>query len=158
MFVRHAILAAALLSTVPLPAAADSGATGALNVPANRIVGLWSTVGDVGPCGGSPAIHVTNNLLFHAGGTLTENIQPTTVRNQGLGTWSYDSKTTGWQLHLRFDRFDSDVYAGYTTVDRELWMSPDGLELTGEVRATFYGVDGSVALELCGEATSTRIY
>jgi len=101
-------------------------------------------------------MQVSNYLLFHAGGTVTENIPPTTFRNQGMGTWSYD-RPGGWQLHLRFDRFADDMYDGYTTVDRTLWMSRDGLKLTGPVHATFYAADGTMIFELCGQATSTRL-
>jgi|tagenome__1003787_1003787.scaffolds.fasta_scaffold19295527_1 hypothetical protein len=159
MSMRPVIAAAALAFLTmlrPDAALADPATTGALNVPANRIVGLWSTLAELTPCGGGPTFEVTNNLLFHAGGTLTENIAPTPARNHGLGTWSYNAGS-GWQLHLRFDRFADDAYAGFTTVDRELHMSPDGRELTGPVHATFYGADGSVLQELCGEATSTRL-
>lgn len=155
MTLRSAIVALVLLS--PSSAlAADPGTTGALSVPANQIVGLWSTDADVGPCGGPLVLHVHNNLLFHAGGTVIENIPPTTFRNQGMGTWSYD-RSNGWQLRLRFDRFDNDVYVGYTTIDRTLWLSADGRQLTGPVRAKFYADDGTLVQELCGEATSERL-
>jgi hypothetical protein len=157
MSLRSAILALALVSMVrPHAALADPGTTGALNVPANRIVGLWSTAAMVGPCDGAPVIPVTNTLLFHAGGTLNENIPPTSDRNPGMGTWSYKGND-GWRLRLRFDRFSDGVPTGFTIVDRALSMSADGRELTGPVRATFYATDGSVVQELCGEGTSTRL-
>jgi hypothetical protein len=129
-----------------------------LSIHANRIVGLWSTAGEVSACaGGGPAIKVSNYLLFHLGGTVVENIAPTTARNMGMGTWTYDRRTRAHGLHLRFDRFASGVYAGFSTVERELMMSRDGRELTGLVRATHYAPDGTVLQELCGAATSTRL-
>ena len=140
-----------------IPAAADPAPTGALATPANRIVGLWITDGLVGPCGGTPTIAVRNYLLFHAGGTLIENIPPNTVRNQGMGTWKYDSTTKEHRLFLQFDRFNNGAYIGYSTIDRQLIMSPDGLEMSGEVLALGVAPDGTQVLELCGEATSTRV-
>ena len=155
MTTKFATVAFVLFTATSLASAAPR-TTGAALVSPNKIVGLWSTAGDVGPCGGPPTMQVSNNLLFHAGGTVTENIAPTPLRNQGLGTWSYDS-WAGWQLHLRFDRFADGLYDGYTTVDRTLRMSRDGLKLTGPVHATVYAIDGTMIFELCGEATSTRL-
>lgn len=128
-------------------------------MPANRIVGLWSTQGTVSGCEtGTPVINTRNNLLFHAGGTVTENIAPVTVRNQGLGVWSYDP-TTGWYtLHLRYDRFSNNTLVGFATIDRQLFMSGDGQQISGPVRATFYALDGTVTQAFCGDVTSERIY
>jgi hypothetical protein len=131
--------------------------------PANRIVGLWSTQGTVSGCAtGIPVVQVRNNLLFHAGGTVTENIAPVTTRNQGMGVWSYDQHTVQhtreYQLHLRFDRFANGAYIGSSTVDRQLLMSADGQQMSGAVRTTHYALDGSVSQELCGEAVSDRLY
>ena len=135
------------------------GSGGTPSTLANRLIGLWNTQGTVAGCDtGSPVLNTRNNLLFHAGGTLTENIAPVTSRNQGLGVWSYD-QTTGWYtLHLRYDRFSNGALVGFATVDRQLFMSEDGQQISGPVRATFYATDGTVTQELCGEATSVRIY
>jgi hypothetical protein len=103
-------------------------------------------------------MQIRNNLLFQAGGTLIENIAPATARNQGMGVWSYDRKTRLYTMHLRFDRFANGVYIGSSTVDRELLMSLDRQQVSGPVRATNYALDGSVVLELCGEAESVRLY
>jgi hypothetical protein len=150
-----ALLTAALTARTNAP---DPATTGALAVPANRIVGLWSTQGSVSGCAtGVPVIQVRNNLLFHAGGTVTENIPPVTTRNQGMGVWSYDPSTGEYQLHLRFDRFANGVYIGSSTVDRQLLLSTDGQQISGEVRATLYALDGSVLQELCGAAVSDRL-
>ena len=125
----------------------------------NRIVGLWSTQGTVSGCAtGVPVVQVRNNLLFHAGGTVTENIGPVTTRNQGMGVWSYDRHTTEYRLHLRFDRFANGAYVGSSTVDRQLLMSADGQQMSGLVLSTHYAIDGSVSQELCGEAVSDRLY
>ena len=159
MSVRFTILTLVLFLVLgDVPAAADPATTGALATPANRIVGLWQTTGEVGPCTGGPAtVQVRNYLLFNVGGTVVENISPSTVRNTGLGTWTYDPVSKAHGLFLQFDRFANGVYVGYSTIERELVMSPDGLELTGRVVATAYAPDGSVLLELCGAPTSTRV-
>ena len=64
---KRLLLSAALvmlsaLSTVS--AWASPAVTGALPAPANRIVGLWSTAGSVGPCASTPFIPIVNTLLF----------------------------------------------------------------------------------------------
>jgi len=148
------------LATLGLTGAVQNQETGGPPPsPANRIVGLWSTEGTVSGCAtGIPVVQVRNNLLFQAGGTVTENVAPVTTRNQGMGVWSYDPSTGEYQLHLRFDRFANGAYVGYTTVDRQLMMSSDGQLMKGEVRATHYALDGSVLQELCGEAASDRLY
>lgn len=151
-----ALLTAALTAQV-IPA--DPARTGALGVPANDIVGLWSTQATVSGCAtGVPVIQVRNTLLFHSGGTVTENFEPTSQRNLGLGRWSYDPATGRYTMQLGFDRFAAGVFVGHSTVERQLVMSADGLQMSGPVRATAYAVDGSVILELCGNAVSERLH
>jgi hypothetical protein len=157
MTIRITILSLSLLSAFTPQAHADPAATGALNVPANRIVGLWETQATVGPCSGGTTFPVRNNLLFHAGGTITENIAPTTARNMGLGTWSYDSVTGTYTMRLRFSTYSGGVSSGYGIVERLLIPSDDGLRLSGPVRATTHSLDGIVVSQLCGEAVSERL-
>ena len=87
---RTATIALSLVA-LGLTGAAESQSCygrGATPRPTNRIVGLWSTEGTVSGCAtGVPVVRVHNNLLFHAGGTVTENIGPVTTRNQGMGVW-----------------------------------------------------------------------
>jgi hypothetical protein len=158
MATQSRILAAILVLLASASAIQGQTPAPVASTPANRIVGLWQTTGEVGPCTGGPAtVQVRNYLLFNVGGTVVENISPSTVRNTGLGTWTYDPVSKAHGLFLQFDRFANGVYVGYSTIERELVMSPDGLELTGRVVATAYAPDGSVLLELCGEPTSTRV-
>jgi hypothetical protein len=159
MYVRTAAFASVLVVGLGAHALiAKPATTGALNVPANRIVGLWQTQGAVGPCDtGVITVNVRNSLLFHAGGTVTENIAPTTARNMGLGTWSYDPATKLYRMRIRFDRFVNGVPSGHSTVDRELQMSADGMLISGSVKVTGYSIDGAVVTELCGEAGSERL-
>jgi len=142
---------------------ANNGLTGALPVPANRIVGLWTTEAMVGPCGIPPVAQIRNTLLFHAGGTVVENPRspPTGAngnqRNQALGTWKYSARNRTYTLHLRFDNFVNGVYEGYSTVDREMELSKDGTQVTGEVTSNRYLDNGTLISSVCGNATSTRL-
>ena len=161
----------ALLVFVPTARAAEPSTSGALNVPANRIVGLWSNLGSVSPCdSGLPPSPVSNVLLFHAGGTLSENapfppagipnvygVPGINQRNNSLGTWTYEPTSHTYTIHLRFDWFVNGAYHGYQTVDRTAVMSPDGLTFSGPVRSIRYALDASVVIDLCGDATSTRL-
>jgi hypothetical protein len=160
MHARNTTLVLSLLAFAVTPPAMKSSPTaGALATPGNRIVGLWSTQGTVSGCStGVPVIQVRNDLLFQAGGTVIENISPTTARNGGMGVWSYDPTTRWYTMHLRFDRFANNAYIGFSMIDRQLLMSDDGQQISGPVRATGYALDGSVITELCGDVTSERLY
>jgi hypothetical protein len=161
---------AALLAAGPA-AAVDPSHNGALATPANRIVGLWSTVGSVAPCGsGLPPSTVRNTLLFNAGGTVHENarIPPQGLvdgagvplanqRDNGFGTWQFDPLTGVHSLHLRFNWYLNGAYNGYSTVDRELRLSADGMQVTGAVVSTRYAASGTQIGAVCGTAVSDRI-
>lgn len=159
----------AALATVS--SAATPAHSGALGVPANRIVGLWKTEAAVGPCGTSPpVIPIRNTLLFQAGGTVVENprsppggtpnafgVPGINQRSQALGTWSYDPANDSYEIFLRFDWFVDGVYHGYMTVDREIWLSPDSQFAFGSVRSVRYTAAGVQLVEVCGDAVSTRL-
>jgi hypothetical protein len=142
----------------------------------DRIVGLWSTEGLVGPClpDVAPTITTRNTILFHAGGTLVETarfapggapggapningIPGIYQRTQGLGTWTYDRHSRRYFIHLRFDNFVDGVYHGWSTVDREIVLSQRGMLATGPVQSTRYYADGRAFPAVCGNATSTPL-
>lgn len=166
-------LGGAVVSLVALTATttlASPPTTGALGVPANSIVGLWSTEGLVGPCGSTPMAPVRNTLLFHAGGTVVENprfppvgapnafgVPGINQRGQALGTWSYDPATKRYAMHLQFDWFVNDVYHGYMTVDRDIKLSNDALVASGPVWAARFDAAGNLIAQVCGEAVSSRL-
>lgn len=164
----YAPFAIGLLSVLTAASAgADSNSYDQRLGGANRIVGLWATEGHLGPCNGTPVITVLNTLLFQAGGTVVDNPRfppggaPNAsglyARNQGLGTWSYDPVTHKYFLHLQFDNFIDGVYDGYSTVDRELVLSQEGLLASGPVRSDRFKADGSLLMEVCGQAVSSRL-
>ncbi|HVQ32910.1 MAG TPA: hypothetical protein VMS49_03105 [Lysobacter sp.] len=155
---QHTLLALALMGAIGPAAAVDPATSGALSVPANRIVGLWRTQAAVGPCGTNTfPQQIRNSLLFHAGGTMMESVVPNTVRAEGLGTWSYNPTTQQYRMKLQFDRWAPDgTNVGYSTVERQLLMNTAGTQMAGPVYAVHYAADGSVIVQLCGHAVSTR--
>jgi hypothetical protein len=157
-------------------AAADGPGLSGAPGPANRIVGLWSTEALVSPCKPPPTAPTTpptpirNTLLFHAGGTVVESprfppggapnvagVPGIYQRGQALGTWSYDPRRRTYFLHLQFDNYVDNVYHGYSTVDREIALTKDGWLGSGPVRSARFKTDGTLIVEVCGEALSARL-
>lgn len=169
MMIAGALLGLLLASRPATAVQANLAGTSA--APANRIVGLWATEGAVRACGTSlPPTLVRNTLLFNAGGTVVENarfppagaanafgVAGTNQRGPGLGTWSFNPQTRVYTLHLQFDWYVNGAYHGYQTVDREIDLSGDAMQGTGEIRSTRYAADGSALIELCGTAISDRL-
>lgn len=158
------VLLAVALAALPASVGASNPLTdGALPVPANRIVGLWTTVGKVAPCDSpaAPTITITNTLLFNAGGTLVENSGLSNPNGQGrtwgLGTWRYDPRTRRYTMFLRFNHYLNGVYTGFATVDRELVLSNNDTVANGLVVSTRYDTAGEQISQLCGSAMSTRL-
>ena len=144
------------------PAMAIGATTGALPTPANRLAGLWTGEGYVSPCGTplptQPTVRTT--LIFHAGGTLTEQPRlpppgPAT-RSIGLGTWSYDPSTGQHHARFRFDRYINGIYSGFSVVERELLLSADGNEASGDVLSVNYDANGVEIGAVCGIGVSHR--
>ena len=174
MKTRHALLALALspLSFATVPAGAvDLLHHGVPNVPASRIVGLWTTQAAVRPCDTNlPLRPIRNTMLFHAGGTAVANLELPVAgtpnlagipgihqRGPDLGTWSYNPRTQQYTLKLRFDWHVDGLYHGYSTVDRTILLSNDGKLASGPVRVTRYKDDGGLIVAFCGDAVSTRL-
>lgn len=181
---RHVIATAVALAGIAgvaaaqPPAAATTAALGTSdNVqivsgwPASRIVGAYQTDADVRKCGTTfPLNHVTNNIIFNAGGTVTESprfppvgdynvfgIPGLFTRNVGLGTWSYNPFTHHYSMSLRYDYFVDGVYYGMGTVDRDIVLSADGKLASGPVKSFIYTTTGSTIVDLCGNAASRRL-
>jgi hypothetical protein len=155
-------LAAVLtLASATTHAQQSPGTTGSLAVPANRIVGLWANASAVGPCGGPAVMQGHNMVTFEAGGTLVDVPQSPTgtdlQRGIGLGTWAYNPLLGKYTQRVRFDWFVNGVYDGYQTVDRTFLISNDHNQVSGPVRTIRYNADGSMRMQLCGSAVSTRL-
>ena len=164
------IIALFALASVPAVAGGDPVRNGALATPANRIIGLWDNVGQVGPCGGTPVQPIRQTLMFEPGGSFVDNspfppqgvpnangVAGLNQRSIGLGTWSYDPLTTRYTLDQRFYWFVDNAFHGYQVVHRTMLLSNDGRTASGPVRTVRYAANGSVVVELCGSAVSTRL-
>lgn len=162
-FCTLALLAAACPALAGGPAT-----TGGLDTPANRIVGTWSNISQVGSCVTGvlgPAQRQT--LLFHAGGTFLDNPRfppqgittPAGVlqRSVGLGTWSYEPASGQHSLRQQFDFYLGNVYDGYQVIERTMLLSNDGNQISGPVLAIRFNAAGAETSRLCGEALSTRL-
>lgn len=163
---------ATMLACASAPAlAVDPVHHGALQVQANRIVGLWNNAGQVGPCGsGVTPVNVGGYLFFHAGGTVYERprfppggasgvfgVAGNNQRTEGLGTWRFNPITGQYAVIFRFDWFVDNAYHGYSTVERTLLLSTDGKSMAGPARSVRYLADGTVQSAVCGGATATRL-
>lgn len=138
---------------------------------AERIVGTYQNDGQLWVCGTTlPPIPISGTITFHAGGTVTESARfpPTGIPNAfgvaglntrsiGLGTWWYNPFSRRYSMNMRFDWFVDGVFHGTNMVDREIHLSPDGNTTSGPVEAVRYATDGSVIVDLCGDAVSTRL-
>jgi len=160
-------LALLALASLPAVAGGDPARNGALSTAANRIIGLWDNVAQVGPCGGTPVQAIRQTLMFVPGGGFVDNAPfppqgapgpgGLNQRSIGLGTWSYDPLTAQYTLDQRFDWFVNNVYNGYQVVHRTMLLSNSGDTASGPVRTTRYAANGSVVFELCGSAVGTRL-
>lgn len=160
-------LATSVLLTLAIAAtpalAGGPATTGAVATPANRIVGLWAVEATVRPCsnpGATPRV-VRNTLLFHAGGTVTENpgALPTVTgvgRSFGIGTWNYDPESGRYGGMLRFDNYLNGVYSGYQTVDRDLRLQGEDAG-NGAVVVIAYNTSDTELVQLCGTFVQTRL-
>ncbi len=175
MKTQNTLLAFALspLCLAAMPAGAvDLLHHGVPNVPASRIVGLWTTQAGVRPCGSSlPLSPARNTILFNAGGTVVANLEspigggyPNLAgipgiheRGPDLGTWSFNPLTHQYTIKMRFDWYVDGVYHGYSMVDRTILLSNDGSQASGPVRVTRYKADGALMGAFCGDAVSTRL-
>ena len=125
---------------------------------ANRIVGLWQSTIDLGPCAGGPRMNVRGLNQFHAGGTLTETgSPPPTSRGPGYGVWRYDRASRRYDARMQFARFTPEgQFDGFTDIHRELTLSQDGNVYNDQIVARLLNPDDSVRVALCGTAVGRR--
>jgi hypothetical protein len=127
--------------------------------PGERIIGLWSSEVDLGPCAGGPRFQGRGLNNFHAGGTLTEvGSPPPSTRGPSLGVWSFNRGNQRFEARMQFIRYLPDgSFDGITDIHRELRLSFDASQYTDEIVARLLNPDGSLRVELCGTATGTRV-
>ena len=127
--------------------------------PAERIIGLWNSEVDLGPCAGGPRFQGRGLNAFHAGGTLAEvGSPPPTTRGPSLGVWSFNRGTQRFDARMQFIRYLPDgSFDGFTDIHRELQLSFDAQQYSDQIVARVLNSDGSVRVELCGTAIGTRV-
>ena len=136
--------------------------TGALPVPANRIVGLWRVDVTTAPCAGGPAVHFSAFGNFHAGGTMTDfNTFSPASRSTGMGIWRYNGRdrdgTARYTVRFQFFRHVNGVLDGVQDIGGTIYLDRNGNSYVHEVRAHALNNDGSVRVELCGTALAERV-
>lgn len=131
--------------------------TGALPVPANRIVGLWATTVTIGPCQGGPTTTFNGASVFHAGGTLGEtNTSSPTTRGPAQGIWKYQGRN---QYKTRFQFFaylPDGSFDGVRQITTTTFLNARATRYDANVRARFFNPDGSLRVELCGSVAGER--
>lgn len=162
----HPILLALALAVTAGDAAAtqhpSAWETGALPVPANRIVGLWRVDVTIAPCAGGPVTQFAAFNNFHAGGTLSDtNTLPTAARGPGMGIWRYQGRdhdgTARYKVRFQFFRYVNGVLDGVQDIGGTVRLHRNGNSYVHEVRARALNNDGSVRVELCGTALAERV-
>lgn len=125
---------------------------------ANRIVGLWQSTIDLGPCAGGPRMNVRGLNQFHAGGTLTETgSPPPTSRGPGYGVWRYGRASRSYDARMQFARFTTaGQFDGFTDIHRQITLSQDGNVYNDQIVARLLNPDDSLRVELCGTAVGRR--
>lgn len=126
---------------------------------ANRIVGLWQSSIDIGPCAGGPRNALRGMNQFHAGGTLTETgTPPPSTRGPGYGVWRWNRGAERYDARMQFLRYLPDgSFDGVTDVHRQLRLNTEATVFQDEIVARLLNPDGSLRAELCGTATGIRV-
>lgn len=127
-----------------------------LPVPANHIVGAWQVAVTLAPCAGGPSRTFLALNTFQAGGTMSDtNAAPPSTRGPGQGIWRYRGQGH-YATRFQFFRYLPDgSFDGVTDVSTETTVTGGSLE--SEVRGRLLNPDGSVRMELCGNAVGERV-
>ncbi len=155
-------LLAVLLAATTGSAVASPSQTGALPVPANRIVGTWKVDVAIGPCSlPNPVLFFSAYNTFHTGGTLSDfNWISPTFRSPGQGVWRYEGHGK-YASRFQFFRYDNPAPAtasGLQEARVQITLDADGKGYTGVVNARQLDLDGNPAgPPLCGTAVGTRL-
>lgn len=165
MKARHILLALALTVATGNAAAQQPSPwhTGALPVPANRIVGLWHVDVTTGPCAGGPRINFFALGNFHAGGTISDaNAFPPSTRGPGMGIWRYlgpgPHGIGRYEVRFQFARFLPDgSFDGLQDIGGTIELARNARSYVHDVSARVLNRDGSVRAELCGTALAERV-
>jgi hypothetical protein len=145
-------------AATPDPDAAEAKSRQNVSAAANRIVGLWRVDVSIGPCGAAPNRFFSAFNTFHYGGTLSDfNFVPPSTRSPGHGIWEYMGARE-YDTRFQFMRYlPTGELDGIQDVFGATVLDVRGNRYTSAVRARVLNVDGSLRVELCGNATGTRV-
>ncbi len=130
-----------------------------LQAETNRIVGLWTSRIEIGPCAGGPRQQLRGMNQFHLGGTLTETgSPPPSTRGPGYGAWRFNRATQRYEARMQFLRYLPDgSFDGVSDVHRVIRLSADGNVFVDEIVARLLNPDDTLRVELCGTAQAQRV-
>lgn len=130
-----------------------------LQAETNRIVGLWTSRIEIGPCAGGPRQQLRGMNQFHLGGTLTETgSPPPSTRGPGYGAWRFNRATQRYEARMQFLRYLPDgSFDGVSDVHRQIRLSADGNVFVDEIVARLLNPDDTLRVELCGTAQAQRV-
>lgn len=148
----HRMLLASALALLAGHATAQSSS------PANRIVGLWQANVTIAPCAGGPARTFTGYNTYHLGGTLSDtNSTPPATRGPGQGLWEYQGHDQ-YTSRFQFNRYLPDgSFDGISDIRTWVVLNAGGDQASQTIYARNLNPDGSLRVELCGNASGERI-
>lgn len=155
------VLLATLLAATSANAAAQSPAKiGLLPLsPSNSIVGHWQAEVTLGPCTGGPAQSFVGFNTYHAGGTLSDtgSNAPPSLRGPGHGIWQLQ-RNGQYKSRFQIQRFQpTGEYDGYADIRTTIVLHDRGRQYAQTIQARNFRPDGSLVVELCGNAAGRRI-
>jgi hypothetical protein len=145
------VVACALVSMIATPAAGQ-GARG------GRLQGTWDMQITVNDCAGHTIRSFASQVVFMAGGTLTEESAGTApvLRTGGKGVWRH---TTDSNYAFRFKVFNfnaQNVFTGWTIIAGETTLDATGNANAGPATVDVYDPNGVLLAHLCADAIGTR--
>jgi len=145
------VVACALVSMIATTAAGQ-GARG------GRLQGTWDMQITVNDCSGHTIRSFASQVVFMAGGTLTEESAGTApaLRTGGKGVWRH---TTASNYAFRFKVFNfnaQNVFTGWTIIAGETTLDATGNANAGPATVDVYDPNGVLLAHLCADAVGTR--
>lgn len=143
-----------ICALLPMFAATASG-QGAVG---GRLQGTWDMQITVNDCSGHTIRSFASQVVFMAGGTLTEESSgtPPALRTGGKGVWRH---TTDSNYAFRFKVFNfnaQNLFTGWTIIAGETTLDSTGNANAGPATVDIYDPNGVLLVHLCADAVGTR--
>jgi hypothetical protein len=123
-----------------------------------RLQGTWDMQITLNDCSGHVIRSFSSQVVFMAGGTLTEESSgtPPALRTGGKGVWSH---TTDSNYAFRFKVFNfnvQNVFTGWSIIAGETTLDQTGDANSGPATVDVYDPNGVFLVHLCADAVGTR--